>query len=148
MFVLWSFGTVIEEAYVHMFGPMKGHVYFLLLYLLSGILANIPTYLKHRDNTTFSSVGASGATSGVMFAYALLVPWESIYLFGVLPLPAVLAAVLYLIYSSYASKNSKGSRIDHSAHFWGAVFGFVFTGLLNPVLFSSFLRQIVEKIPS
>lgn len=147
MFVLWSFGTFIESAFVEIFGSPMGRVNFLALYLLSGIFADIPTYLKHKNNQSFSSVGASGATSGIMFAFALLLPWEMIYLFGIIPIPAILAAVLYLIYSSYASRKEAGSRIDHEAHFWGAVFGFVFTIILKPELFSRFLNELVNGIP-
>lgn len=147
MFVLWSFGTFIEGAFVQIFGGTMGRVNFLALYLLSGIFADIPTYLKHKNNESFSSVGASGATSGIMFAFALLLPWEMIYLFGIIPIPAIVAAVLYLVYSSYSARQEAGSRIDHEAHFWGAVFGFVFTVALKPELFSNFLSQLVENMP-
>jgi len=147
MFVLWSFGTVIEGEFVGMFGPVMGKMNFLALYFFSGIFADIPTYIKHKNNEGFSSVGASGATSGIMFSYALLHPWEMIYLFGIIPIPSVVAAVLYLVYSSYSAKQEKGSRIDHEAHFWGAVFGFVFTIVLEPSLFSEFLSQVVNGLP-
>lgn len=147
MFVLWSFGTVIENILVEIFGDVMGRVNFVALYLLSGVFADIPTYIKHKDNQAFSSVGASGATSGVMFAYVLFLPWEKIYLFGVIGIPAIVAALLYLIYSSYSSYKDKGSRIDHEAHFWGAVFGFFFVVALKPELFSMFLQQIVEGLP-
>ncbi|MBK9012731.1 MAG: rhomboid family intramembrane serine protease [Saprospiraceae bacterium] len=143
MFVLWSFGTFIESVFVELFGATMGRINFAALYLLSGVFADIPTYIKHKNNQSFSSVGASGATSGIMFAFALLLPWEKIYLFGVLPIPAIVAAVLYLVYSSYSSRQEAGSRIDHEAHFWGAVFGFAFTVALKPSLFTSFLSQVV-----
>ncbi len=147
MFVLWSFGTFIEGVFVELFGPVMGRINFLALYLLSGVFADIPTYFKHKDNQSFSSVGASGATSGIMFSFALLLPWDKIYLFGVLPIPAIVAAVLYLVYSSYSAKQEAGSRIDHEAHFWGAVFGFVFTIALKPDLFSRFLDEVVNGLP-
>ncbi|MBI5917440.1 MAG: rhomboid family intramembrane serine protease [Bacteroidetes bacterium] len=147
MFVLWSFGTVIEDKLVEIFGEVMGRVNFVALYLFSGVFADIPTYLKHRDNQSFSSVGASGATSGVMFAYVLFLPWKEIYLFGAIPIPAIVAAILYLVYSSYSSYKDKGSRIDHEAHFWGAVFGFFFVVALKPELFSMFLKKIVEGLP-
>jgi membrane associated rhomboid family serine protease len=147
MFVLYSFGTFIESVFVELFGVVKGRINFVALYVLSGVFADIPTYLKHKNNQSFSSVGASGATSGIMFAFALLLPWEMIYLFGIVPIPAIIAAVLYLVYSSYASRQEAGSRIDHEAHFWGAVFGFVFTIALKPELFSAFLSKVVNGLP-
>jgi membrane associated rhomboid family serine protease len=147
MFVLYSFGTFIESVFVELFGVVKGRINFVALYVLSGVFADIPTYFKHKNNQSFSSVGASGATSGIMFAFALLLPWEMIYLFGIVPIPAIVAAVLYLVYSSYASRQEAGSRIDHEAHFWGAVFGFVFTIALKRELFSAFLREVVNGLP-
>lgn len=147
MFVLWSFGTFIEGVFVELFGTIMGRLNFLALYVFSGIFADIPTYIKHKNNSAFSSVGASGATSGIMFAFALLLPWEKIYLFGVIPIPSIVAAVLFLVYSSYSARQEAGSRIDHEAHFWGAVFGFVFTIILKPALFSSFIDQIINGIP-
>ncbi|MCF8247754.1 MAG: rhomboid family intramembrane serine protease [Saprospiraceae bacterium] len=147
MFVLWSFGTFIEGMFVELFGETMGRINFLALYLLSGVFADIPTYFKHKNNESFSSVGASGATSGIMFAFALLLPWHMIYLFGVIPIPAIIAAVLYLVYSSYSARQEAGSRIDHEAHFWGAVFGFVFTIALKPELFLNFLTEVTQNMP-
>jgi membrane associated rhomboid family serine protease len=147
MFVLWSFGTFIEAVFVELFGNFMGKLNFAALYLLSGVFADIPTYIKHKNNQSFSSVGASGATSGIMFAFALLLPWEKIYLFGILPIPAIVAAVLYLVYSSYASRQEAGSKIDHEAHFWGAVFGFAFTVALKPQLFTAFIDKVVNGLP-
>lgn len=150
MFVLWSFGSYIEGYFVEkLFGPVMGRINFLALYLFSGIFADIPTYFKHKDNQSFSSVGASGATSGIMLAFVLINPWEKIYPFGIeaLGIPSFIAAILYLVYSSYASRQEAGSRIDHEAHFWGAVFGFVFTIALKPELFSRFIDELVNGIP-
>ena len=33
-------------------------------------------------------------------------------------------------------------NIGHDAHFWGALFGLVFTVLLKPALVGNFVRQI------
>ncbi|MCC6724355.1 MAG: rhomboid family intramembrane serine protease [Saprospiraceae bacterium] len=146
MFALYSFGSYIESAFVVIFGELMGRLNFFALYILSGVFADIPTYYKHKHNQSFSSVGASGAVSGIMFAFALFEPWSNIYLFYVIPIPAVLAAVLYLVYSSYAAKQG-GGRIDHMAHFWGAVFGLLFTIALKPELFNRFLDKLVSDFP-
>jgi membrane associated rhomboid family serine protease len=121
MFVLYQFGTIVEQYFLSLFGEMMGRLNFLLLYLLSGIFADIPTYFKHKNNQMFSSVGASGAVSGILFAYVIFDPWAMLLLFFIIPVPAIIAAVLYLVYSSYASRKG-GDNIDHDAHFYGAVF--------------------------
>ena len=146
MFVLYQFGTAVEGYFVIQFGEGLGRTYYLLLYLLSGIFGDIPTYFKHKNNQMFSSVGASGAVSGIMLAFVIFNPWSMLLLFFIIPMPAFVAAVLYLVYSSWAS-NKGGDRIDHEAHFWGAVFGFWFTIALKPGLFSSFLDKLIGGFP-
>ncbi len=146
MYVLFIFGEVIENYFLSIFGEMLGRLYFLLLYILTIIAANIPTFLIHKDNAHFSSVGASGAVSGLIFVFILFLPWHMLLLFFVIPCPAIIAGVLYLVYSSWAAK--KGTdRIDHVAHFAGAVFGFLFTIMLEPAIFTNFLHALKTTAP-
>jgi len=143
LFVFYSFGQVVESYFVQIFGEVFGRLNFLLLFLFSGVCADIPTFFKHKDNYGFSSVGASGAVSGVMMASVLFSPWTEWLLFFIVPVWAIVAAVLYLVYSSYASKK-EGGIIDHDAHFYGAVFGVLFTIALKPEIFDFFLIQLKE----
>ncbi len=146
MYVLFIFGEVIENYFLSIFGEMLGRLYFLLLYILTIIAANIPTFLIHKDNAHFSSVGASGAVSGLIFVFILFLPWHMLLLFFVIPCPAIIAGILYLVYSSWAAK--KGTdRIDHVAHFAGAVFGFLFTIMLEPAIFTNFLHALKTTAP-
>lgn len=145
MYALYSFGTLVENQFVALFGDAMGRIWYLLMYLLSGIFANLMTYHKHQDQPSFASVGASGAVSGVMFAFVIFYPWAKLLLFYVLPIPGVIASLLFLFYSSYAARKGHGF-IDHTAHFWGAVFGFVFTILLKPSLFQYFINEISTGI--
>ena len=144
MFVLYMFGELIEQKFLFEFGEVMGRLNYLLLYLLGIIFANIPTFLMHKNNPNFSSVGASGAVSALVFVFILFYPWQKLLLFFIIPCPAIIAGVLYLIYSSYAAK--KGTdKIDHVAHFGGAVFGFLFTIILKPELFSQFMEKLVNN---
>jgi len=146
MFVLFMFGELIEGYFVAMFGEAMGRLNYLLLYLLGIIFANIPTFLLNKNNPYFSSVGASGAVSALVFVFILFHPWEKLLLFLFIPCPAIIAGVLYLVYSSYAAK--KGTdNVDHVAHFGGAVFGFLFTIILKPELFTMFLDSLVNNGP-
>jgi membrane associated rhomboid family serine protease len=146
MFVLYQFGEIVEERFVLLFGELMGRINFLLLYILTIIFADIPTFIKHRDNPGFASVGASGAVSGIVFAYVIFYPWNLLYLFLILPVPGIVLAIGYLIYSSWASRNSH-DNIDHEAHFYGAVFGFLFTIALKPDLFSLFVDRLTNGFP-
>ncbi|MFM9943905.1 MAG: rhomboid family intramembrane serine protease [Bacteroidia bacterium] len=139
MFVLYSFGNFIEQVYAAYipFGlPM-----YVAMYILSIGAANIKTLIENKNNVWYNAVGASGAVSAVVFAFVLFAPKAQIYFFGILPIPAFLYGLLYLVYSQYMAK--KGTdNIGHDAHFYGAVFGFVFTGLLRPELFQLFVSKI------
>ena len=146
MFVFYSFGQLVENTFLMHFGATMGRVNFLLLYLLAIVFADIPTFLKHKTNPHFASVGASGAVSAILFASILFSPWNPIYLYGIIKIPGIVAGLAYLIYSSWAGKKMK-DYIDHDAHFWGAVFGFVFTILLKPSFFTNFVQLLKSGWP-
>ncbi len=146
LFVLYQFGTAVEGRFIQLFGATMGMINFFLLYMLSGIFANTFTFLKHKDNQVFSSVGASGAVSGIMMAYVIFAPWNWLLLFFIIPLPAFGAALAYLIYSTWASNHSN-DMVDHDAHLHGALFGIAFTLLLKPSLFSQFIEQLMLPTP-
>lgn len=143
LFVFWTFGEAIEAQFSYLFGATMGKINFLLLFFFSGILSDLPTSFKYKDNPSFRSVGASGAISGIMFSYVLFYPLEYLYLYGIIPIPGIIAGVGYLWYSNYAAKK-EGRRIDHNAHFYGAVFGLVITILLYPPVVLSFFRQLMD----
>jgi len=133
MMVLYSFGRIVEQYYEIIFG-VKGILYFLLLYIGGTALSTLPSYGKHKDDYSYTAVGASGAVSAVVFASILFDPLMKIYLFFVpIGIPAIIFGVLYLIYSAYMGKKNI-DNIGHDAHFWGAIFGFVFTIVLKPDL--------------
>ena len=78
MLFLWIFGNNVEDA--------MGHVRFLVFYLLSGFAATaLQTYVTLDFGTDFQAMipnlGASGAVSGVLGAYLILLPRASVLLF-------------------------------------------------------------------
>ncbi|GAB1403975.1 MAG: rhomboid family intramembrane serine protease [Lentimicrobiaceae bacterium] len=141
MFVLLSFGKSVEGSYLALFG-IKGIYLYALLYIGGVLLSTTPAYAKHRNNPAYSAVGASGAVSAVLFASIIIHPLASIrFLFIPFNIPAFVFGILYLIYSAYMAKRGR-DNIGHDAHFWGAVFGLVFTLLLKPSLAIGFLNQL------
>ena len=143
MFVLYMFGRHVEWAYFHFFGA-KGHFLFLFLYLSAIIISTLYDLKKHRNNDNYQAVGASGAVSAVLFAYIFLYPTEKIYfMFIPIGIPAILFGVLYLIYSSYMSKKNV-DNVGHDAHFWGGVYGFLFTIPFQWRLLISFFEEIMQ----
>ena len=144
MIVLFSFGSAIETYFKSNFGN-NALLYYFLLYF-GGILAsNIYAMFKHYNNYFYNSVGASGAVSAVLFAAIFFDPWNMIYFFGILPIPGIVFAVLYLVYS-YQMSNKKKDNVAHDAHFLGALYGFLFPILINPQLFQVFLDKLFRLI--
>ena len=140
MFVLYFFGRNIEVYFAYYFGN-KATAFFLLLYF-GGILAsNALALIKHKNNYYYNAVGASGAVSAVLFATIFFQPWEPLYLFAILPVPGILFAIAYLLYSYQMGKKST-DNVAHDAHFLGAAFGFIFPILLQPNLFDRFIDNL------
>ena len=146
MFVLYQFGEYVEKRFILEFGETFGRLNYLILYLLTIVFADIPTYLKHRNNPGFASIGASGAVSGILFVFVLFLPWNMLLLFFIIPVPAIIAAIGYLVYSSWASNNTQ-DHIDHEAHFYGAIFGLGFAVLLEPRWISLFIDKLIYDFP-
>ena len=142
MFVFWMFGRAVEQYYEINFGEF-GNILFLALYLLGIILSDAFTYFQNQDNPGYRGLGASGAVAAVLFAFIIFNPWEMLYIWGIIPIPAVIAGILYLIYEYVESRRGVG-RINHHAHFFGAIFGLVFTFILKPELLPKFIHELTH----
>ena len=141
MFVLYSFGDVVINAFRYFF-DLKGFFYFILLYVGGTIFSVLFDFGKNKENPYYNAVGASGAVSAVVFSSILIYPTGSVYLFLIpFPIPSAIFGILYLVYSAYMSKHAK-DNIGHSAHFWGAIFGLAFTIILKPALVNAFFEQV------
>ncbi|MBP6183457.1 MAG: rhomboid family intramembrane serine protease [Saprospiraceae bacterium] len=141
MFVLWQFGSVVEETFMSLDGPIGGRIKYVTIYFIILIASSIPTFLKHKDNPSYSSVGASGAVSGVLFAYVLFYPLNLLYLYGIIPIYGIVAALAYLAYSSWASRR-ENDHINHDAHLYGALSGLLLTMLFFPESIQIFLLAL------
>jgi len=137
MLTLWFFGRVMEDFIAYQTG--KPWI-FPLFYLAGIVVSDIPTYLKHRNSSGYASLGASGGVAAVLFAFIMQAPWQTIYIF-ILPVPAIIFAVAYLLYSQYMRRKG-GDNINHDAHFWGAIFGIVAICFIIPSTISRFLESI------
>jgi membrane associated rhomboid family serine protease len=133
-FTFWAFGFSLERAI--------GSGRFVALYAFGLLVSSAGTWFAHRRQAEYASLGASGAILAVLFASIVHTPSQSIIVFPIpLPIPAPLFAVLYLAYTIYASKQSRG-RINHDAHLSGALAGVVFVLLTDAPAFGRALRQV------
>lgn len=136
MFALYSFGIYLET---NCFPLIFGNFYkigFVLFYISSIGFADIYTFIKHKNNSSYYSLGASGAVSAVIYACILFEP--NLLIMG---LPGWLYGFIYLALSSYASKKNLGN-IAHDAHIWGAIYGFLFPLLFNINLITKFFNAV------
>jgi membrane associated rhomboid family serine protease len=140
MFSLFFFGQAVEYVFEDLFG-LAGSVYFVLLYLCAIIVSDIPTYLKHKNNPDYNSLGASGGVAAIIFAFILFRPLDDIYLYAALPVPGFILGSLYIIFSWYQGRKAK-DNINHDAHLYGALFGFLFCAMLYPSSIGEFIKQI------
>ncbi len=121
MFVLWSFGTVLDKLW--------GTRVFVLFYLAAATVASLTHCLVSTfilGNSNIPALGASGAISGLLLAYALHFPRHKILLFGIVPIPAlagVLAFVGIDLWGLLAQSRGGGLPIGHGAHLGGALAG-------------------------
>ncbi len=102
MFTLYFFGGSVEIIFSA--GGLGGMYAYLALYFFGLIAADIPSYLKHNNDTDYRSLGASGAVSAVIFSSIIFSPWNSILLYGAIKISATVYAVLYVIYCIYMGK--------------------------------------------
>ena len=117
---------------------LLGGITFLTLYLGSLIFSAIPSLLRHGDNPVYRSLGASGAISGLVLALAMMDPEGKFGLFFIIPMPAWLLGLGFIIFSFVASIRGLG-RIAHDAHLFGALGGGIFIILLKPGVAERFI---------
>jgi membrane associated rhomboid family serine protease len=145
MITLYSFGEYVEHVFKANFGE-KAAIYYLLLYIGGIFFSTTYSFEKNKDNHTYNAIGASGAVSAVLFSSILFNPLGMLGIYFVIPIPAILFGVLYLLFSAYMAKKG-GDNIGHDVHFWGAVFGFVLPILLKPAFFLEFISNLKELLP-
>ncbi|QWP74859.1 rhomboid family intramembrane serine protease [Lysobacter sp. K5869] len=138
MITLYFFGRAVENVFAQLVGPGM----FVLFYLSAIVVAILPSYLRHRRDPGYVSLGASGAVSAVLFAFVLLDPWSWIIVF-VVPVPAVVYAIAYIGYSYWMDKRG-GDNINHSAHLSGAIYGLLFMLLMEPRVALVFLERLAS----
>ncbi|MCF4102632.1 rhomboid family intramembrane serine protease [Gillisia sp. M10.2A] len=115
---------------------------FVIVYLASLILGNVLSYYFHKDEYSYSAVGASGAVMGILYSAILLRPDMMLGLFFIIPIPAYVFGIGYLLYTIYGMKKRLGN-IGHDAHFGGAVGGYILTLLLAPWIFQQHLLMVI-----
>jgi len=126
MFTLYMFAPVV----INYFGSAS----FFLIYMASLVFGSLLTLWMHKNDYSYRAIGASGAVIGILYSAILIDPSMNLYLFFIpIPIPAYLFGIGYLLYSIYGMK-AKNDNIGHTAHFGGAIGGYLITLLKEPAM--------------
>jgi membrane associated rhomboid family serine protease len=142
---LYSFGVSGMENIINNFTGL-GRFGFILFFLVATIVAHLPTFFRQKNNSAYVGIGASGATSALVFASIVIAPWQTMFFFFV-PCPAIVFGVLFLALSYYFTKRGGGGNIGHEVHLYGALFGLGFMFLIKPSLLNSFINKLLNPPP-
>ena len=134
MITLYFFAPIVIQT--------LGDFSFILIYFGSLIFGSLLTMAFHGNDYSYRAVGASGAVTGILYSAILMYPDMTIGIFGIIPMPAYIFGILYLFYSIYGMK-SKSDNIGHTAHFGGAIGGYVITLLKMPSLLQDNLLMVI-----
>jgi len=141
MISLYAFSGILETY--------LGVLPFLLIYFTSLAGGNLFALLVHRNNGSYSAVGASGAVSGIIFASIALFPNLGIGFFGLpFSIPSWFYGIAFVLYSIYGIRSQR-DNIGHEAHLGGALMGMMTALLLHPNAFSdNFLIILAISVPT
>lgn len=118
-------------------------LWFLYVYFGSLVCGSLLTYYFHKDEYHYRAVGASGAVTGVIYSAILLYPEMDLYLFFIpIGIPGYVFGIGYLLYSIYGMK-AKRDNIGHTAHFGGAIGGYLITLVKEPQMIHENTKMVV-----
>ena len=127
MYVFYGFGTALES--------LLGSKRFLGFYLTAGIIGSLGHCFVSSQLLGLPSVpalGASGAVAGVILLFSLLFPRERILLLGLIPIPAIWGAFLFVgldVWGLFAQTRGSELPIGYGAHLGGAATGLLYYGV-------------------
>lgn len=134
MFTLFMFAPVVVDYF--------GSASFFLVYMISLVSGSLLTLMMHKNDYGYRAIGASGAVTGILYSAILIKPYSWLGLYFIIPIPAFLFGIGYLLYSIYGMK-AKNDNIGHTAHFGGAIGGYLFTLIKEPAMFENNSEMVV-----
>jgi membrane associated rhomboid family serine protease len=126
MFTLFIFAPIVISN--------LGNYSFILIYIGSLLFGSLLTLYMHKDDYGYRAIGASGAVTGILYSAILLEPQMPLnFYFIPIDIPGFIFGIGYLLYSIYGMK-AKSDNIGHTAHFGGAIGGYLITLFKDPAM--------------
>lgn len=142
MYALWVFGSVLERVW----GPSRFLLYYIVVGVGAGLVQEAVQYLYYATTLAqymqvnlggglivpmaeylnlWTTVGASGAVYGILLAFAMTFPNESLF---VIPFPFPIKAKYFVLIFGAVElftglSNNAGDNVAHFAHLGGMIFG-------------------------
>lgn len=123
LWFLWVFGNAVEDR--------LGHVTFLVFYLLTGFVASLCHWVND-PSSAIPVIGASGAVSGVLGAYAVTFPSARVrsliflvIVFLTVDLPAMLVLGFWFFGQVLEAAAAVDVGFDGDVAWWAHIGGFV-----------------------
>lgn len=127
MITFYSFGLALEQYLYPVFFSQYSRSILVVLYITAIPIASIPDLIRHGRDQGYRALGASGAVSAIIFSAILLEPTMPLRFFFIpIDIPGYIFGIGFLALSAYLAKRGQGN-IGHNAHFWGGVYGLIFT---------------------
>ncbi len=124
MLFLYWFGKRLE----YVFGAAE----FTAFYFTSLLVASLAYIgLDLYTQTNIPAIGASGAIWGILALYALMYPYERIYIYFLFPVEIRWLALVYFLFDLHPvllalAGDRQFTGVAHAAHIGGAIFGFLY----------------------
>ncbi len=140
MFSLYAFSGTVESS--------LGGFRFLVIYFAGLAGGNLLSLFMYRNNSGYTSVGASGAVCGVIFASIALFPGIGIGFFGLpFSIPAWVYGIAFVLYAIYGVR-SKKDNVGHEAHLGGALIGMVIALIMVPAaMIYNYIPVLIILVP-
>ncbi|MBQ5663006.1 MAG: rhomboid family intramembrane serine protease [Bacteroidaceae bacterium] len=142
MYALWVFGSVLERVW----GPSRFLLYYIIAGVGAGFVQEAVQYIYYATSLAqyaqvnlggglivpmaeylnlWTTVGASGAVYGILLAFAMTFPNESLF---IIPFPFPIKAKYFVIIFGALElftglSNNAGDNVAHFAHLGGMIFG-------------------------
>lgn len=135
MYALFGFGPAFEVGLG--VGP------FLLIYFGSLLGSSALMFLEHFKDPNYRALGASGAISGLLLAYAMFAPMSEFQVMFMFPMPAFVLSIVFIVVSAWASRTGALPGVAHAGHLGGALGGIAIVCIMWPNVPQRMVDQIV-----